>query len=231
MRRARTVPIILTATCLTWGSAAADVWIQAEPASPEPGRAVSLRLFEGPPFEGTEVSRTVESAGALQRLWKSGRSNLKLPSDRGYAAEFVADKPGVNMLVYASAAGDDFCKAILVVGRPGEGDPLRWSEVGHTLEIVPQSDPVQLARKGGTLEVQVLFDREPLAGTRVRAVPEAAPEGGAKSAATDEIGVVRIGLDRPGRWLVRVAHTGRCEGCGAGSPTSFTATLLVSAGP
>jgi len=145
--------------------------------------------------------------------------------------QFVPDKPGVNMLVYESANGDKFSKAFLVVGRAAEGDPLRWSEVGHALEIVPQSDPVHLARKGGTLEVQVLFDREPLAGARVTAVPEGAPAAGGKSAITDEIGVVRIRLDRAGRWLVRTGHTGRCEGCGARSPTSFSSTMLISAGP
>jgi uncharacterized GH25 family protein len=107
---------------------------------------------------------------------------------------------------------------LLVIDQAGTDNPIRWSELGQRLEIVPQSDPVKLARGGGKLEVQVLFEREPLAGARVRALPEADRSGGAKMATTDEIGLASVVLDRPGLWLVEVARG------------NVLSTLVLSAG-
>ena len=212
-------------------SYAADLWIQPDPAKAQPGKRVDLRLYEGSPFGGEELPFKPDEATLFQRLWKGGRVNANNPEGSKPAARFNPDRPGVHMVVYSSAAGDRFCKAFVVVGAAPEGDPLRWSELGQTLEIIPQTDPAILARAGGTLEVQILFDREPLAGARVTAIPEADSEAGPRSKITDEIGVVRFRLDRPGRWMIRVAHRGPCEGCGEKAPESFAATLVLAAGP
>ncbi len=195
MRRAATVSIVLLLTRWAFGTPviAADLWLQPEPAAARPGDTVRLHLFEGAAFRATERPFRSEEVDLLQRLWKHGRANLSGEDGRTPLASFTVQRPGVNLLVYDASTGDKFCKAFVVVGEPDSGDPLRWSELGQTLEIVPQSDPVTLARRGGTLEVQVLFDREPLAGTKVTAVPEAAPADGVRSATTDEIGIVRFG--------------------------------------
>jgi hypothetical protein len=210
---------------------AADLWIQPDPVRVQSGTTVDIRLYEGSPFGGEELPFKPDDAILFQRLWKGGRVNAINPEGSKPAARFTPDRPGVHMAVYNSAEGDRFCKAFVVVGAAAEGDPLRWSELGQTLEIVPQSDPAILARAGGTLEVQILFDREPLAGARVTAIPEVDSAAGARSKITDEIGVVRFRLDRPGRWMVRVAHRGSCEGCGESAPESFAATLVLAAGP
>lgn len=233
MRRPSTVSIVLLLILWALGTPAlaADLWLQPEPPAARPGDTVRLHLFEGAAFRASERPFRSGDVDLLQRLWRSGRANLTGSEGGTPLASFTVRRPGVNLLVYDASTGDKFCKAFVVVGEPDEGDPLRWSEVGQTLEIVPQSDPVTLARRGGTLEVQVLFDREPLAGTKVTAVPEAAPAAGVRSATTDEIGIVRFRLDRPGRWLVLVAHRGRCEGCEGRAPESFSATLLLTVGP
>jgi len=209
---------------------AADLWIQPSLGSAATGKTVSVSLYEGSPFEGTERLFRTGEIGLFQRLWKSGRVNLRAAEDSTPVATFATDGPGVQLIAFESARGDRFCKALVVVGTPKPGDPLRWSELGQTLEIVPQTDPVALAREGGALEVQVLFDREPLADATVTFVPEADPRA-ARNLRTDEIGVVRFRLDRPGLWLIRTAHRGACEGCGANAPEAFAATLTLIAGP
>jgi uncharacterized GH25 family protein len=126
----------------------------------------------------------------------------------------------VQLVGYASTAGGDYCKTLIVIGDAGEGDPLRYSELGHRLEIVPQSDPVALAKKAGRLELQVLFDREPLAGAVVTAVPRKAPSEGVLRARTDEIGLVEFAIDHSGLWMVAVER----------ESLSATLVLLVGGG-
>lgn len=196
---------------------AADLWIQSNPVKALPGVSVEVSLFEGSPFEGVERSYRSDRVALFQRLWKGGRVNLRAAEGGVPAATFTADRPGVQLIAFESASGDRFCKSLVVVGSPQAGDPLRWSELGQTLEIVPQTDPVALAREGGTLEVQVLFEREPLADATVSFVPESDAKA-AKTLRTDEIGVVRLRLDRAGLWLIRTSHG------------AFGATLTVTAG-
>jgi uncharacterized GH25 family protein len=99
-----------------------------------------------------------------------------------------------------------FAKAVFVVGAARPGEKIWRSELGQRLEIVALSDPVVLARHGGLFEAQVLQDREPLAGVTVVAVVESAPEESYLQASTDTRGRVRFDFDRPGRWLVHLAH-------------------------
>ena len=172
-------------------------WIMAEPASAEAGQEIAIRLFDGEPFQGEERACRPGGGSRLQRLWKKGRENLP-------AAIFRPSEAGVQLVGYSSTATGDYCKALIVVGDAARDDPIRWSELGQRLEIVPQSDPVVLRKSGGMLQVQVLFEREPLAGVRVVALPQAAPIEGRKKGRSDEIGLVSFRLDRPGRWMIMV---------------------------
>jgi uncharacterized GH25 family protein len=183
---------------------------------------VKLEVYEGTPFGGAARSVLPSGARRYQRLWRQGRTDLAMPG-----AGFVADHAGVQLVVYDAPAGDRFAKALIVVGEPAAGDPLRWSEVGQTLEIVPQSDPIVLAREGGVLELQVLFEREPLVGARIEAIWEGEPAI-LHRARTDEIGIANLGLDRPGRWLVRAEHEGECDSCADRRTRTFGATLSLA---
>jgi hypothetical protein len=196
---------------------AADLWLQPNPIIVSTGATVAVSLYEGSEFDGTERAHREDQVGRFQRLWKGGRVNLRAAEGSVPAATFSADRPGVQLIAFDSVRGDRFCKSLVVVGNPQAGDPLRWSELGQTLEIVPQTDPVTLSRDGGTLEVQVLFEREPLADAAVSFVPRSDPQA-AKTLRTDEIGVVRFRLNRAGLWLVRTSHG------------SLGATLTVAAG-
>ena len=211
------VTLLLWAATLPTAADAADLWIQPTPATVATGATVAVNLYEGSAFKGSARSYREDQVGRFQRLWKSGRVNLRAAEGAVPVATFSADRQGVQLIAFESARGDRFCKSLVVVGNPQAGDPLRWSELGHTLEIVPQTDPVSLARDGGTLEVQVLFEREPLADATVSFIPESDARA-AKTLRTDEIGVVRHRLDRAGLWLVSTSHG------------TVGATLTVAAG-
>lgn len=216
-------------------SLADDFWLETDPPFPRAGEATRVRLFRGDRFEGRELPYSASRTASLQRVWRYGRANLKGREDARPLASFTADRPGVQLIVFngRSTPGgpvDRFCKTIALAGKLAPGDPLRWSELGQRLEIVPQTDPVELARSGGQLEVQVLYEREPLAGAVVSAVPQGGPPGSLRQRKTDEIGLVRFSLDRGGRWLIKVNHVARCEDCRAGEPVESVASLVLAAG-
>ena len=210
---------------------AADLWLLPEPIAPLPGETVEVRLIEGV----QERPYLAERVGLLQSIGRDSRKNLVGEQGKRPFARMESGKPGTRLVVYngrsrADAVPDRFCKAILVVGDPGDGGPLRWSEVGQRLEIVPQTDPVQLSRAGGRLQLQVLFEREPLAGARVEAVRLS---GGVdpRVGRTGEIGLVSLDLARAGTWRVEVTHEARCGDCdGDFRSRVWTASLILAAG-
>lgn len=101
-------------------------------------------------------------------------------------------------------------KAVVQVGDVVSG---AYDEVlGYPIEIVPLRDPNRLA-PGGTLPVRVLMDGAPLPSQLVYASfsgHHAHDESGghveAFSGRTDDDGVARISVDRPGRWYIRLIH-------------------------
>jgi hypothetical protein len=202
-------------------TSAAGVWIDTDPARPAPGQPVVVHLFSGETFPGSEVPYRAGEAGRFQRLWRSGRADIEGVDGRTPAGRFIGEEPGVTLIAFDSADDRSFGKALVVVGSPEAGDPLRWSEIGQRLEIVPQSDPVELARRPGAIELQLLYEREPLAGASVTAVSAIDPAD-VRTDRTDEIGMARLELDRPGAWLIRADH-----GEQAGKPLHATLHLVV----
>jgi len=196
----------------------AGLWLLPDPASIEADRDIAVRLFEGEPFQGEERLFYGAPNIRFQRLWKKGRENLSAVRQGKPAAIFRPTEAGVQLVGFSSPATGDYCKALMVVGDAGRDDPLRWSELGHRLEIVPQSDPVVLLESGGMLQVQVLFEREPLAAARITAIPQVAPVEGRMKGTTDEIGLVSFPLHRPGLWMIKVERS------------SLSATLVLEAG-
>ena len=153
-----------------------------------------------------------ESRGdLLQRLWRSGRANLKAGPTAG-PATFYPSETGVQVIAFfphradgADRGSASYGKALLVVGAAA-GDQIWRSELGQRLEIVPRTDPAELLERGGMFEVQILLDREPLVGATVAATAESAPAESYKRAMTDTMGHVSFDLDRPGRWSIHLAH-------------------------
>ena len=222
----------------TAAAAADEVWLSFEPTSPAVGATIDIRLMEGAPFSGAEHPFAGGEVARFQRLWKNGRRRLGGEEQAPPAARFEAStSPGVELvsLTTRRLKRDDglpvtyFCKAMIVVGDGVSGDALRYSELGHRLEIVLQTDPVKLAAGGGTVAAQVLFEREPLAGTIVHAVSAAEPTA-QRRGTTDEIGLIRFRLDRPGPWMLRVSHQTPCDDCKAPSERLQSTLVLRSGG-
>jgi hypothetical protein len=204
---------------------AATLWLEPDIVAPRANQPVQLRLMLGERFAGEERAIDGEAVVAFQRLRKNGRDNLPRDHATQPAASYTTGGAGVEIvtLTWQGKTGDYFCKSVQVVGAAEPGHPLRYSETGQRLEIVPQTDPVELAREGGTLEVQVLYEREPLAGVRLLALPRGAAADEHVIAITDEIGVAKFELTRPGLWLVELAY--KHEGA------RLRSTLVLRAGP
>jgi uncharacterized GH25 family protein len=90
-------------------------------------------------------------------------------------------------------------KTYVRVGRP-DGDDSWARPVGMELELVPESDPTQLAA-GGELPLRLLKNGEPVPDVAVGLVAGNAKPG--SLAKTDSEGRVRLRLERGGWWLIR----------------------------
>lgn len=108
-------------------------------------------------------------------------------------AEYPAAKTASHNIKYG--------KALLAVGNSGAGyDRV----VGHRLELVPKADPFKAAR-GSALDVQVIFDGKPLAGTSVFVYPERETDK-PLTLKTDQSGIARVPLDRTGTFIIGAEH-------------------------
>jgi hypothetical protein len=228
------VALVLASPLSAASVRAQTLYLSAEPARPQAGDEVRVTLTSGVPFAGTALAGGDRPAMRLERLWHGGRVILEGDSAGG-PATFHPAEAGVQLVAYGPRDGVDeglasFGKAVLVVGEPERGGRIWRSELGQRLEIVPETDPVALARAGGQLEIQVLFRREPLAGATVVAVAEGATEESYRRRVTDRSGRVHFDLDRPGRWLVHLAHKRLGRG-GESGRDLFQSSLLVAAGP
>lgn len=100
-------------------------------------------------------------------------------------------------------------KCLVQVGEVAEGD-LHKKVTGQKLEILLLQNPY-LLDPGDELEVQVLFDGEPLTDQLVKAFNEDGKERVTMSKTrTDERGIARFKLDGEGFWLLRLVHLFSC---------------------
>ena len=128
-----------------------------------------------------------------------------------------------------------YAKAVVEVGRRG---PRAFSRLArHPLELVPLDDPTGL-RAGDTLLVRVLYRGLPLGSARAHASYVTHPEGPGRSAvsdrraaadihlAADRAGVIRMRVNAPGLWNIRMIHVTRADaGSGADWDTHW-ATMV-----
>jgi len=199
------------------------IHLSVDPDRPLPPGEVRVQLLGGQPF-ADEAPPAGTSATGLEQLWHRGRALLEVEDG---AATFRVGEPGVHLLA-TRPPGASSAKALVVVGEPLHRETIWRSELGHPLEIVPRTDPVGLALGPGDLEIQVLFRREPLAGATVVAVAEGSSGRTYRSAVTDGRGEASFDLDRPGRWLVHLAHKGRD---GERGWALFQSSLVLAVGP
>lgn len=99
---------------------------------------------------------------------------------------------------------EKYAKSVIVVGKGSAG--INWV-VGHRIEIIPLKNPTEV-RAGQAFPVKVLFEGKPLAtyvyGTYAGYASEDEPFP--VLARSDENGIARIRIDRPGTWMVVTNH-------------------------
>ena len=101
-------------------------------------------------------------------------------------------------------------KSLVQVGRVGEGE-LYKQVLGQKLEILLLQNPYVLD-PGDDLEVQILFDGEPLRDKLVVGYNGDGKGPVSKSRArTNTAGIARFNLDRSGFWLIRLVHLLPCS--------------------
>lgn len=99
---------------------------------------------------------------------------------------------------------EKYAKSVIVVNR---GSATISRPVGHRIEIVPLKNPTDV-QAGQSLPVRVLYKGKPLAtyvyGTYVGYSSEDEPFP--VLARSDEDGIARVKIDRPGVWMVVANH-------------------------
>src|SRR5690606_30901828 len=116
--------------------------------------------------------------------------------------------------------------------RPGLDHPGFDRVLGHTLELVPLTNPVAPLGPGQTLRVRLLFHGEPLPDATISFIPRGvtlAPGFDERyERRTDEKGEAEITLDEPETYLV-VAHHEDPTASGEGyDATKYAATLTLT---
>ncbi|MDH3626067.1 MAG: DUF4198 domain-containing protein [Acidobacteriota bacterium] len=187
---------------------AAESWLEFHPTHPGSTETVQVNL---------RPSSARWTVARFQHLTKRSRENLSLGSD--HSIELTLADPGVALLACdtrdSDSSGERYAKALIVPAGARAGGSLHWSEVGQRLEIVPQTDPVDLATRGGDVTLQVLHEREPLSDSHVIAHPINDPDASLR-VMTDEIGLVRFTPPAAGVWVFSVVHDTTCRDCRSG---------------
>lgn len=108
------------------------------------------------------------------------------------------NKPGRE--IYSKLA-----KTFVQVGEGGATDAVT-EPLGHALEIVPLSNPLEW-RVGDEVHVRVLLHGKRIQGLTVSTVREGLPPHfWVSTRTTDEEGLVPVRLPRPGLWLIRTHY-------------------------
>lgn len=131
-------------------------------------------------------------------------------------------KKGLKDVIQCSYSGG-YAKAIINVGRGG-GDAFSKT-VGHTLEIVPLSDPAGL-KAGDYFTCKVLFSGKPAILEMYATYAGFSTEGAwAYVTKTNKEGMGRINILKQGIWLVKVSHQVPYDDTKECDQYSYTSTL------
>jgi uncharacterized GH25 family protein len=167
---------------------------------------------------GVVVSK---APGAAWAVFRSKHSALTLEAEK---FESYLREEGLENIIEArrlsgasQAPGREMysrcAKSLLQVGTNAKAPAaLLKRNTGLTLELIPQTDPLQL-RGGGAFTVQLLYLNQPLRGALVKALPQTAIEGGGGgngaaqiTGRTDDQGRVTLPLSKGGVWLLNAVH-------------------------
>jgi uncharacterized GH25 family protein len=104
-------------------------------------------------------------------------------------------------------------KSLVQVGTPAATDATYRKRLGHKIELILLQNPYRL-RPGDLLEAQLFFEGKPLVKKVLMALHKA-PDGTFTELITytDDEGIARFKLKRPGPWVLRTTHLLPCDDC------------------
>lgn len=132
--------------------------------------------------------------------------------DKGETKTLKGTKEGLHNVI-SSTFSQQFAKALIQVNGGREGDISK--RLGHTLELVPLTNPYELVNNtGGLMKVQVFYKGKPLPFARVTAMYEgfSADDGGAAYAPADKNGIATLRITHWGTWVVKTAKEDMATG-------------------
>jgi hypothetical protein len=175
-----------------------------------PGGQVDARAALRPPGGDADAVVRLSDAGRHLVALETREALQELPADRFDA---FAEEEGLRLVVEDRAhrkAGDRpgreafsrRAKLLVQVGPwSSAAAAVATARVGHTLEIVPERDPLALP-PGEPLPVRLYFQGQPLAGATVELISLDVIGGRLTRQVTDAEGRASLSLPRVGSWLV-----------------------------
>ncbi|MDQ3696808.1 MAG: DUF4198 domain-containing protein [Gemmatimonadota bacterium] len=200
-------------------------------------RGTSLLLRHRPTTPGQRIVAVALHPRSVRESAASFRRYLELEG----APEVLARVDREGLLRGRDSVTRRYAKYAKTAVEVGAGGPRAFARiVGHPLEFVPEHDPAALA-VGDTLRVRLLYRGGALAGAKahagavdwstVRVVTAPAPASNAAATPdahleSDNSGLLRVAITRPGLWNVRTIHVVPADsGSGADWDTHW-ATLV-----
>ena len=159
-----------------------------------------------------EISPTTAGSHIVALSTRSRRVRLKAEEFNDY----LDDNGLVSILATREELGESeepaleryakWAKALIDVGEleADEEEPAWSKPVGHTIEIVPDENPNEVAA-GGSFGLRVLYEGKPLAGATV-AGGKAGGAAGEILTTTDDVGHASVTILSTGRWYLRAIH-------------------------
>lgn len=221
------VGFFLGATCQL--ACAHDLWLQIRDYTPEAGEEMTLTLGYGHYFPAREFM----SSEDLEEIYMSDQTGKRIGIKRYSEVEFKGEKPldqeGTYLVVARKKGGfftkttegwqkghskeglkdviectysEKYTKAIVNVGKGGGKE---FSKVlGHDLEIIPLTDPANLA-EGDYLPVKITFKGKPLSYSHVFGTYSGfstEKNTFAYATKTNKDGIAKIKILKSGVWLI-----------------------------
>ena len=124
-------------------------------------------------------------------------------SENGKEIAVKGPKTGHREIV-SSVYSQQFAKSVFLSGNSFTGNISR--PIGHTLEIIPLTNPFALENnRGGRMKVKVLYKGKPLAFQKLQAMYEGYSKNDESSAyvSTNRDGIADIRIDHWGAWVIK----------------------------
>jgi len=169
-----------------------------------------VRAALRPPNDEFDIQLRLATPGRRLIALETREALQELPADRFNA---FAEEEGLILAVAERArrkaqeqpgreAFSRRAKVLIQVGPSGPAaEVVATARLGHTLEIVPERDPLALPA-GEPLPVRLYFEGRPLGGATVELISLDVLGGRLTRQITDAEGRARLNLPRVGSWLV-----------------------------